>query len=272
MKRKIFTLLAIELLIMIILSTKVFAAESFLVNAKASADTLNPGDTLTVNISVSDIDVEKGLGTLGGTLGYDKAVFEEVKAKNLKSGEDWESVTYNADNGKFVTLTSSGETLKTDTEVFTITLKVLDTAKEGKTTIKLSDLNSSDGEKDLYTADTEKIITIASSASKPEDNTTGNNTTNNTTGNNTTGNNTTGNNTTGNNTTNNATGNNNTTSNTITNKTTNTTNTSKANASKNNTITVLPYAWESDIAIVVGILVISSVIGYFKLKSYKEVK
>ena len=263
MKRKIFTLLAIALLTMIVLSTKVFAAESFLVNAKASADTLNPGDTLTVSVSVSDIDVEKGLGTLGGTLGYDKTVFEEVKAKNLKSGEDWESVTYNADNGKFVTLTSSGETLKTDTEVFTITLKVLDTAKEGKTSIKLSDLNSSDGEKDLYTADTEKIITIASSTSKPEDNTTGNNTTNNTTGNNTTSNN---------DTTNNVIGNNNTTSNTITNTTTNTTNTSKANASKNNTITVLPYAGESDIAIVVGMLVISTVIGYFKLKSYKEVK
>ena len=263
MKRKIFTLLAIALLTMIVLSTKVFAAESFLVNAKASADTLNPGDTLTVSVSVSDIDVEKGLGTLGGTLGYDKTVFEEVKAKNLKSGEDWESVTYNADNGKFVTLTSSGETLKTDTEVFTITLKVLDTAKEGKTTIKLSDLNSSDGEKDLYTADTEKIITIASSTSKPEDNTTDNNTTNNTSGNNTTSNN---------NTTNNATGNNNTTSNTITNTTTNTTNTSKASASKNNTITILPYAGESDIAIMVGMLVISTVIGYFKLKSYKEVK
>ena len=223
MKNKIIFLLVITCVMLALMISNVYAADSYTVKLDASTETVLPGGTVVLHVTVPKIDVEKGIGTLTGTIEYDKTVFEVIGTKDVKNKEDWESVTFNPNNGAFVTLTLSGDTLKESTEVFDITLKVLNTAKAGETQIKLSNISSSDGDKDIETADVTKKITIK----EKSENTTTNNTNN-----------------------------------------TNNTNTAK----KNNNVTVLPYAGENDmIILVVGLLLAFGVIGYFKLKSLKEI-
>ncbi len=246
MKKKLFV--TVFLIVALILSTfgSTFAANAFSLTITPDKTTVKKGESVKLTVALSNITATDGIAGISAQLDYDKGVFEEIEidedglAENIESGKGWESVTYN--QGLLTTNTASGTGKKTDSPVMTITLKVKSTAKEGATTVKISQIVGSDGSEDLETSDASAKITVGNSESdKPKNNTTENNTTeNNTTENNTTKNNTTGNNTTKNNTTENNTAKNNTTeNNTAKNNTTenNTTknNTTESNTQKNNT-------------------------------------
>ena len=227
MKNKIFSILTITIIMLILMIDSVYAADSYVVGLSTSAESVLPGGTVVLHVTIPTIAVEKGVGTLAGTIEYDTSVFDAIAKSNIKNKEDWESVTFNPANGKFVTLTDSGETLKESTEVFDITFKVLDTAKAGDTTIKITNISSSDGDKDIATTDVSKTIKISSKETQG-------------------------------------------TTNTSTNTSANTS--TKANNTAKNNVAVLPYAGESDIALIgIGILIAGAVIGYFKFKSLKEI-
>ncbi len=202
MKKKLFV--TVFLIVALILSTfgSTFAANAFSLTITPDKTTVKKGESVKLTVALSNITATDGIAGISAQLDYDKGVFEEIEidedglAENIESGKGWESVTYN--QGLLTTNTASGTGKKTDSPVMTITLKVKSTAKEGATTVKISQIVGSDGSEDLETSDASAKITVGNSESdKPKNNTTENNTTeNNTTENNTTKNNTTGNNTT----------------------------------------------------------------------------
>ena len=144
----------------ILLVTNVKAA-SFTLNATPNKTTVEPGDTVTVDIAVSNIDITNGINTVEGYLEYDENILEPVTQESFTAKSNW-STTYNDQggelNGKLLIVTlSQGEV--SDQSIATLTLKVKANATRGTSTqIKLKNLATNDGTNII--SETDKIITL----------------------------------------------------------------------------------------------------------------
>ncbi len=175
MKRKIIALSLI--LVILTLVSNVYAASKFEVNLSTEKSEYNKNDEFEVDVKVRNIQDEKGIIALGGTLEYDKNSLELVK---MEAQGDWTKPSYNEDNGKFVADRDKNYATK-DESVFKITFKVKEESKKD-ITITLKDISASNGEEDIKTDNVSKVITIKNSTvpdTKPGDNNDGNNTGNN---------------------------------------------------------------------------------------------
>ena len=143
-----------------LLATNVNAA-SFTLKATPSKTTVEPGDTVTVDIAISNIDITNGINTVEGYLEYDENILEPVTQESFSAKSNW-STTYNDQggelNGKFLIVTlSQGEV--SDQSIATLTLKVKANAKRGTTTqVKLKKLATNDGTNII--SETDKTITL----------------------------------------------------------------------------------------------------------------
>lgn len=144
-----------------LLATNVNAA-SFTLTATPSKTTVEPGDTVTVDIAVSNIDIANGINTVEGMLEYDENVLEAITADSFAAKSNW-TTNYNGEQtsslyGKFLIVTlSQGEV--SDQSIATLTLKVKETATRGTSTqIKLKNLSTNDG--DNLVNETDKTITL----------------------------------------------------------------------------------------------------------------
>ncbi|MBR6034412.1 MAG: hypothetical protein IKP28_06845 [Clostridia bacterium] len=299
MKKKLYVTIILIIVLTALSLGNSFAASPFALKITADKTTVKQGDTVKLTVSLSNVTVEDGIGALTGVMKYDTEVFEKIEldetgmAEEIENAKGWESINYNdgsqsaADAGIFLTNTSSGMGVKKDAPVMYVTLKVRSTAKDGNTTITLSNIVGSDSNQDLEAQNTSINIKIGSGKTE------GNNTTNDTTKNNTTTNNdTTKNNTTTNNDTtkNNTTKNNDTTKNDATKNdttkneaTTNNTSTANENTNKsasnssssktnNTTGKTLPYAGNSE-TILLAALIIAFIAGiaFMRCKQMKNI-
>jgi len=148
------------LLIGSLLGAQVNAA-SFTLKATPSKTTVEPGDTITIDIAISNIDIENGINTVEGYLEYDENILEPVTQDSFSAKSNW-STTYNDQggdlNGKFLIVTlSQGEV--SDQSIATLTLKLKETATKGTSTqVKLKNLSTNDGSNLI--SETDKIITL----------------------------------------------------------------------------------------------------------------
>ena len=155
MNKKIVKTIAIATIFTILMMRQAFAAQEFNVKLGANKTSVKPGDTLNISMKLSDIVSEKGIGAISGVLEYDKSAFEEIQAdedgisNNIQAVNGWGAVVFNKDNGVFVTESSTGKGIKEDKDLMYITLKVLNSAKEGNTIIKVSNIEGSDGSTDI---------------------------------------------------------------------------------------------------------------------------
>lgn len=175
MKRKIIALSLI--LVIVTLVSSVYAASTCKVDLKTDKNEYNKNDEFSVNVELSNIQDEKGIIALGGTLDYDKNSLELVK---MEAQGNWTKPSYNEANGKFVTDRDNNYATKDET-VFKIIFKVKDESKKD-ITITLKDIVASNGKEDIKTDNASKAITIKNSTvpdTKPGDNNEGNNTGNN---------------------------------------------------------------------------------------------
>lgn len=175
MKRKIIALSLI--LVIVTLVSNVYAASKFEVNLSTEKSEYNKNDEFEVDVKVRNIQDEKGIIALGGTLEYDKNSLELVK---MEAQGDWTKPSYNEDNGKFVADRDKNYATK-DESVFKITFKVKEESKKD-ITITLKDISASNGKEDIKTDNVSKVITIKNSTvpdTKPGDNNEGNNVGNN---------------------------------------------------------------------------------------------
>lgn len=152
-----------------ILSLIIFASVLFLptVNAKevkldSSSYTIKPGDTVALDIVIdSDEEIKSGsfmITTSSRYIGFESIVFED----GIKYSSSGSSYTFNVTKGA----------LEEGSKIATVTLKALDTTKEGaKTTIVLSNLKVKNGTGKNTSFDTiSQVVTCTEQEQKSNNN------------------------------------------------------------------------------------------------------
>ena len=139
-------------------------AASFNFSAGASASTLKPGDTITIDLKVSSIDAgELGINTMEAFLNYDENIFEPVSQSSFSGANNW-SITYNgedgANKGKLVAVILQGG-VKEDQTIGNITLKVKEGVADTESSITFTNIKSNDGTAEITTEDKAINLKIA---------------------------------------------------------------------------------------------------------------
>jgi len=139
-------------------------AASAKVTMKSSVTNCKKDEVVTFEVKLSNIDSEKGIIALGGTIVYNK---NELEFKGISNAGNW-STSYNSDNGRFIA-DRSDRTKESET-VFNITFKAIAKEKNNVNVI-LSDLEASGGNGAIKVSNASASIDIKSTEQKPEDTT-----------------------------------------------------------------------------------------------------
>lgn len=120
---------------------------------------LSEGDQVEVTLRFDKYtEIQKGVNAYKATLEYDKQIFEEVIESNFSCQNSWEALKYNPANGQFVAIRKARNNKAG--EVVKITLKVKKGVKATKTVVKVKDITTSEGKKDLFLKDSSIILHI----------------------------------------------------------------------------------------------------------------
>lgn len=154
--KKIKKLFILIVLISILGMTKFVYASSFNFTTNTSLNTLKPGDTVEISLSISNIDVgESGINTIEAVLEYDENVFEPVLPTDFAGLNNW-SITYNNEEGenkgKFVAVIVQEGVTETQ-EIGKLTLKVKSNVNVDSTNITFSNIKSNDGVEEITNPD-----------------------------------------------------------------------------------------------------------------------
>lgn len=141
MKTKLKTLLTVSIMALIVVISTISNAASVGMTLSSNSK-LKVGDTVTVTMSLGNIDAGNGIDTITAELNYDKNVFETVETSNLIASNSW-TPTY-ASSTNMLTAVKNSKVTKGET-VLTITLKVKSTLSVKSTTVTLKDIVVSGG-------------------------------------------------------------------------------------------------------------------------------
>lgn len=137
-KKIIVILLVIAMIIGINIKTLAAMGDSYKVNLTATSTTAKAGDTVSINLKITNVNVENGIGSCQGTVSYDKDVFELVEISGIGK---WGGLASD-DNGNFTGARSDAQAISEDQEILTVELKVKDSAKAGSSEIKVSNFEA----------------------------------------------------------------------------------------------------------------------------------
>lgn len=152
----------LTLIILLLLSSINYVqAAGFSFGAQASASTVEPGDTITIDLSIADIDAgELGINTIEAVLEYDKDVFEAVTPADFAGLNNW-SITYNNESGenegKFVAVIVQ-DGVKENQSIGRLTLKVKEGIEAQTTNVIFKGIKTNDGTTEIPTTD--KTVSI----------------------------------------------------------------------------------------------------------------
>ena len=178
MKIKLKTLITVSIMALIVVISTISNAASVGMSLSSNSK-LKAGDTVTVTMSLGNIDAGNGIDTITAELNYDKNVFETVETSNLIASNSW-TPTY-ASSTNMLTVLKNSKVTKGET-VLTITLKVKSTLSVKSTTVTLKDIVVSGGRVqdggtgDISVNNASVTINADSDAISKNENTTGNTT------------------------------------------------------------------------------------------------
>lgn len=138
-KKSLFSTIFIILIMSFCVIGKAYAVDNTCkLNINSSATEIKRGETLTLNLKVSDINMSDGenmLVGIEGTIDYDTEIFKDVKISSTKLTETTlnENI-FIANSSDMVSGVKDGE------NIITLTLTVKENATIGKTTIKISNV------------------------------------------------------------------------------------------------------------------------------------
>lgn len=158
--KKICIVSVLTILAIVSIVGTVYAASAG-VTMKSSLNECKKGEEVTFEVKLSNIDSEKGIIALGGTILYNK---DELEFKGISNAGNW-STSYNSDNGMFIA-DRSDRTKESET-VFNITFKAI---AEGKNNVNvtLSNLEASGGDGAIKISDVSASVDIKIAEQKPE--------------------------------------------------------------------------------------------------------
>ena len=144
-----------------------YAVDNCTMELQLSKSQLKKGEEFTVDVNIANIQSQRGVISLSGILEYDKDSLQVLK---LEGKNGWESPknesSYNEDNGKFAIVRDAVS--KNNETIFTISFKVLDSAKENLD-IKISDIGIADGDVLFRIAEIKQNITVTDEEPLPQE-------------------------------------------------------------------------------------------------------
>ena len=156
--KKIAKLSIIMLLIIFCLTVNVYAKPNCNINMITETTEIVKGQELAIDVKLSNIESEKGIIAIEGTLEYDK---DCLTLSKMQGQNDWSSaidgISYNPLTGKFV-IDKDG-LAKKDEVILKIIFTVNSTDKKS-TTVKLKDIIVADGTVPAKISEATKTITI----------------------------------------------------------------------------------------------------------------
>lgn len=168
-KKVIVILLVFAMIIGINIKALAATEDSYKVNLTATSTTVKTGDTVSIKLKITNVNVKNGIGSCQGTISYDKDVFELVEISGIGK---WGGLAAD-DNGNFTGARSDAQAVKEDQEILTVELKVKDSAKVGSSEIKVSNFEAYNyDDEDGIKADnaTISISVENSNTNNPDDN------------------------------------------------------------------------------------------------------
>lgn len=141
MKTKLKTLITVSIMALIVVISTISNAASVGMSLSSNSK-LKAGDTVTVTMSLGNIDAGNGIDTITAELNYDKNVFETVETSSFIANNSW-TPTY-ASSTNMLTVLKNSKVTKGET-VLSITLKVKSTLSVSSTTVTLKDIVVSGG-------------------------------------------------------------------------------------------------------------------------------
>lgn len=163
MKRNIKNILFVIMIMLVMILTlsinaKAANEKGYTVSMSMTSDSkLVEGDTVLVNVKLTNINAGKGIDTLTAQIDYDTKVFETLTSSDFASNTGW-IVSY-AESTKIVTAQKNSYVTSAET-MFTISLKVKQTISADSTTVTLKGRTSA-GENNIIVSGGEETGDIA---------------------------------------------------------------------------------------------------------------
>lgn len=141
---KINTIIILTIILIIALSSIVKAVDTkYTTEMSLTSDSkLKAGDTITIQVNLTNVNAGAGIDTITATIEYDSNIFEDIKSSNLIVSNDW-TPTY-ASAAKMLTLIKNDKVTSAET-VLTIQFKVKDDINAESTIVALKDIIVSGG-------------------------------------------------------------------------------------------------------------------------------
>lgn len=289
-------LISILLIILISLCPIIVNALSYTASLSAEEVELKPGETININLKLSNIDMDSGIIALGGELIFDENIFEPITVNSMggilssslskiSALGSFGGIAYSPTTKKF---TMDGNDFMTETnDVLKIMLKVKSGVTAKTTTVEIRNLVASNGDKDVEAGNASiKVGKENGDNQNPDDNNpddndpdnnnpgdnTGDNNGDNNNNSNTPGNNSNTNNGNNSNNGNGSNNKNNSSSNKVTNKQNNISSTTNK-TSQGGTTKRLPNAGAATAIIaMIAILIVVATISYVRYRNMRNIK
>ncbi len=102
-------------------------------------DDIKQGEETSITLKINS---EEQINAFQAKLSYDEELWEEIDENNFVLDDGWEGLKYNKDNKEFIVINKQE---KTNKEILKVNFKAKNSAKEGKTEIKIEGIKASDG-------------------------------------------------------------------------------------------------------------------------------
>lgn len=157
MKKK-FLKIAIIITMLVLTFATVVNALSLTVAMEVTNTTVPEKTEFTVKVKVANLDVgQNGINSINAILKYDDAVFEAVSESSIEGMNGWEAKYDN--NSKKITLTKQSF-VKTEEEVFNLTLKTKEGVSGKEGIVELKEINAQNSDSTITATDVSVTINV----------------------------------------------------------------------------------------------------------------
>ena len=159
LKKLIFTALGSIFMIAILITINVQASNNLKATIQSSKNEVKKVEEVEIILKLQDYqDIKDGINAYKATLDYDENIFEKVLEQNFTCKNNWELLKYNKDTKEFIAIKKAGS--KEPEEVASLILKTKEEAGPKTTEVKIKDIVTSDGKKDINVEEAKLVIDV----------------------------------------------------------------------------------------------------------------
>ncbi len=168
-KKTIFTTIGTIFIIGILITINVQASNSLKATVQSSKSEIEKAQEVEITLKLEDYQhIDNGINAYKATLEYDENTFEKVLEQNFVCKNNWELLKYNKDTKEFVAIKKVGS--NQPEEVASITLKAKQEVEPKTTQVKVKEIVTSDGKKDINVEEAQVTIDVIKQQDvKPEE-------------------------------------------------------------------------------------------------------